>query len=226
MDFDLATTLNLVSSVLCFAAFVIGAAKLFSRDVPVFFKICACAVGCYALGGAYDVVFAICTGEFSSDITLSMFGIFGCLVFMVSANLEGDKIDAPEEFDLHYKKTDLFALVAPLVLLIVLVSILGIASAKLTMGKIVFLVIAYLPVLPASYLALLYLIRLNSTMKIYRYSKLSNLFILLFCILSVVALYFMVNASWTAAAILSFACALALCALIYLCCYGAKKWQS
>lgn len=211
---------------LSLAAFIVGAVKLFNRDVPIYFRICVCAVGCYALGGLSECVFAICTGEFSPDVSISMLGLFGCLFFMISANLEGDKIDKREELQIHYKKHDLFAYIAPIILGAALIFIFYSAFDKTTLPKLIFTVIIYIPILPASFLSLLYLVRPSDAVKIYKYTKLSNLFILIFCALSVCDLYLLANQMWDPSSICSLACVLALCALMYSCCRGAKGWKA
>ncbi|MCQ2752007.1 MAG: hypothetical protein MJ189_02785 [Coriobacteriales bacterium] len=226
MTLDFSTTLNFVCFVLTIVAFIFGAIKLFNRNVPIYFRICVCAVGCYALGGLSECVYAICTGEFTADVSISMLGLFGCLFFMISANLEGDKIDKREELKIHYKKHDLFAYIAPAILGVALIYMIYVAKDQVTLSKIIFLTIVYIPILPASFLSLLYLVRPSDAVKIYKYTKLSNLFILLFCILSVADLYLLINQMWDASSICSLVCVLALCALMYSCCRGAKGWKS
>lgn len=69
------------------AAFTYGAFYLFRREVPKYFRLYVCAAGCYMLEELWVIVNAL-FGNGGQDglVTVRLFGFFGCLLFMLSAN--------------------------------------------------------------------------------------------------------------------------------------------
>ena len=97
------------------AAFGYGAVRLFRKGTPAYFQMYVCAAGCYMVEELWVVVNAL-LGSGSADglVTVRLFGFFGCLCFMLSANTnEFDKtVDAGKD-----KKARATAFIAPAVLL-------------------------------------------------------------------------------------------------------------
>ena len=69
------------------AAFGVGAFYLFQKETPKYFQLYACAAGCYTLEEVWVIVNSL-LGNGSQDglLTVRLFGFFGCLCFMLSAN--------------------------------------------------------------------------------------------------------------------------------------------
>lgn len=211
--------------IISLAAFLFGAFFLFKKEVPVYYKICVCAVGCFALGTFSSLVFAVCESSSYQLINVSLLGIFGCLCFLVSANIGGDNIHEREEIKIRLKNKDLLAYLAPLVLIISLViSFIPICETR-SIAEIVFLIIVFLPILPASFLSLLYLIKPSKKLQLFKFTKLCNLCILLFCISNVISLYLQYVIQIQYAEVLYLINAVLLSALTFDAIRGAKKWK-
>lgn len=179
-----------LSFILCLVAFLFGAFKLFKKDVPVYYKICVCAIGCYTLGLLSYVVFGLCGSESFDTINIGLLGLFGCLCFLVSANLGGDNINERKEIRFKLNKKDSLAYVAPAVLVLFLIGIMLPMFKTKNTFELIFLIVMFAPVLPASFLSLLYLIKPGDKLQLFKFTKLCNLCILLFCISNSAYLYF------------------------------------
>lgn len=98
-------------------AFGYGAFRLFRKDTPKYFQYYVWAAGCYMLEEMWVIVNSL-LGNGSQDglVTVRLFGFFGCLCFMLSANVnEFDRVvDEGKRL-----KARLLALLAPAVLLAV-----------------------------------------------------------------------------------------------------------
>lgn len=138
------------------AAFGYGAFHLFRKGVPKFFQLYVCAAGCYMLEELWVIINSL-LGNGSQDglVTVRLFGFFGCLCFMLSANAnEFDKIVDEGKS----KNAKLLAIIAPtaLLALYVLYVISSVNTKSVTVIVIGFLSI--LPALPASYFNLKHLL--------------------------------------------------------------------
>ena len=76
------------------AAFGYGAFYLFRRGIPKFLQLYVCAAGCYMLEELWVIVNSLLgDGSQAGLLTVRLFGFFGCLCFMLSANAnEFDKV--------------------------------------------------------------------------------------------------------------------------------------
>ena len=215
----------LLSFLICLISFLYGAFRIFKKNVPVYYKICICAVGCYFLGMLSNLVFIICENSITEFINISLLGIFGCLCFMVSANLGGDNIHEREEIKIRLKNKDLFAYVAPFVLVIVLIAIFVQILKFRSLDEAIFLLIVFLPTLPASFLSLLYLIKPAKKLQLFKYTKLCNLCILLFCLNNMIFLYVLYMTQFEYTEVFYFINSLLLAILTFDTIRGAKKWK-
>lgn len=207
------------------AAFLTGVFKLFKHKVPVYYKICVCAVGCYVLGMLSSFVFFICNSISAQFINISLLGMFGCLCFMVSANVGGDNIHEREEIKIRLHNKDLLAYIAPLVLIIFLVFIFIFISKTCSIAELLFLLIVFLPTLPASFLSLLYLIKPGKKLQLFKFTKLCNLCILLFCVNNILFLYLLYVMNIQHIEVFYLINAILLAVLTVDAIRGAKKWN-
>ena len=218
-------TIIFTTFLISLAAFLFGAFCLFKKEVPVYYKICVCAVGCYTLGMLSNFVFAICESSSYQIINVSLLGLFGCLCFMVSANIGGDNIHEREEIKIRLKNKDLLAYLAPIALVVCLIaSFIPICKTR-SIAEVVFLIIVFLPILPASFLSLLYLIKPSKKLQLFKFTKLCNLCILLFCINNVLALYLQYVIQIHYAEVFYLINAALLVVLTFDAIRGAKKWK-
>lgn len=218
-------TINFSTFIISLVAFLFGAFCLFKKEVPVYYKICVCAVGCYALGTLSNFVFAICESSSYQCINVSLLGLFGCLCFMVSANIGGDNIHEREEIKIRLKNKDLIAYLAPIVIVVsLIVSFIPICKTR-NSAEIVFLIVVFLPTLPASFLSLLYLIKPGKKLQLFKFTKLCNLCILLFCINNVLFLYLQYVAQIQYVEVFYLINVVLLAVLTFDSIRGAKKWK-
>ena len=138
------------------AAFGYGAFRLFRKGIPKLFRLYVCAAGCYMLEELWVIVNSL-LGNGSQDglVTVRLFGFFGCLCFMLSANAN--------EFDRtvdegNSRKAKLLAILAPigLLLLYAVYAFSPLNTRPMIVTGIGFL--SVLPALPASYFSLKHLL--------------------------------------------------------------------
>lgn len=107
--------LELLAFAVSAAAFALGAAYRVRREMPKYYQLYVCAAGCYMLEELWVIVNSL-LGNGSQDglLTVRLFGFFGCLCFMLSANAnEFDRmIDEGQN-----RRVRLLACAAPLLLL-------------------------------------------------------------------------------------------------------------
>ena len=76
------------------AAFVYGVLHILRKNAPNYFKLYVFAVGCYMLEELWFIVFFfLANSTYDGIVTVRLFGVFGCLCFMLSSNAnEFDKL--------------------------------------------------------------------------------------------------------------------------------------
>ena len=109
-------TFELLSFAVSAAAFGCAAFYFFRPKTPKYFQLYACAAGCYMLEELWVIVNSL-LGNGSRDglVTVRLVGFFGCLCFMLSANVNGfDKlVDEGQD-----RKARALAYIAPVLLLV------------------------------------------------------------------------------------------------------------
>lgn len=108
--------LELISFAVSVLAFGYAGLQFFHKESPKYFQLYACAAGCYMLEELWVIVNSLLgNGLESGLLTVRLFGFFGCLCFMLSANVnEFDRVvDEGKN-----KKAAISALAFPLLLLI------------------------------------------------------------------------------------------------------------
>lgn len=148
--------LELLAFAVSAAAFALGAVYRVRHEMPKYYQLYVCAAGCYMLEELWVIVNSL-LGNGSQDglLTVRLFGFFGCLCFMLSANAN--------EFDRmvdegQTRRVRLLACAAPLFLL-ALFALYAFSSANTeAVGVIVAGFFGVSPALAASYYSLKHLL--------------------------------------------------------------------
>ena len=143
---------NLIAFLIALFAFIFGAVKLFKPKKPLYFKLLICSVGCYALAQLSGLVYLWC--DMINGVWTWMLGIFGCGMFLVSANYGA--YDSLVD-DGTFLKARREALAAPLVFIIMII-VIALLWRKTSIFKAIMLVVMLGPSVPASYFSLKHLL--------------------------------------------------------------------
>lgn len=160
------------------SAFAYGAFHLFQKEIPKYFQLYVCATLCYMLEELWVIVNSL-LGNGSQDglLTVRLFGFFGCLCFMLSANAnEFDKvIDEGKN-----EKAKALAFIAPMVLLVLYVLyVFSPVNTEPTVVTVIGLV-SISPALFASYFSLKHLLLPEDAMGFVKITKGINILALVF----------------------------------------------
>lgn len=130
------------------AAFGYGAFHLFRRGIPKLFQLYVCAAGCYMLEELWVIVNSLLgNGNQDGLVTVRLFGFFGCLCFMLSANAnEFDKV--VDEGKNRKARTSAF--ISPAVLLVLYAFY---AFSPVNTRSVAIIVIGFLSISPALFAA-------------------------------------------------------------------------
>ena len=137
-------------------AFGYGAFYLFRKGIPKFFQLYVCAAGCYMLEELWAIVNSLLgDGSQAGLLTVRLFGFFGCLCFMLSANAnEFDKV-VDEGTN---RKARVLALIAPVVLLMLYAVYAFSPLNERTVGGIITGLLSISPALFAAYFSMKHLL--------------------------------------------------------------------
>ena len=204
------------------AAFTVGALRLFRKGIPKYFKLYVCAAGCYMLEELWVIV-NLLLGNGGQDglVTVRLFGFFGCLCFMLSANAN--------EFDLvvddgQNRKARLLSLVAPAALMMMYaLYVFSPANTKPVATDIVGL-LSISPALFAAWYSLKHLLLPEDAMGFLSAIKGIDIAALVFYAANYLYPHADLYCSKTVMAIYDLALAVMLFAVMMLCMKGAKKW--
>ena len=209
----------IASFLLAAFAFVFGAAKLFKKKIPLYWQLIVCAAGCFAMQQLSCAVRLWCGASEEPDI--GMLGIFGCNLFLFSANY--GTLDGIVDDGFGTRSARRFALLAPALLALLAAAVFFAWKEKNLLCAVVWVVLL-LTALGASYFNLKHLLLPMDPFEFLRATRQSNLAALVFYGLT--AFYGIVSASGGAVVcgLISVATSgavlwLALCAI-----EGAKKW--
>lgn len=216
--------LELVAFFISTAAFGYGAFYLFRSGIPKLFKLYVCAAGCYMLEELWAVVNTYMGyGIQDGLITVRLFGIFGCLCFMLSANInEFDRV-VDEGRD---RKSRRRAMIAPAVL-VVLFGISAFCSVNtLSVAMIVIGFISISPALPASFFSLKHLLLEDDSMGFLKAVRETDFVALVFYAGNF--LYPLASLYWSRTAMCGYDMALAviISGIMIMCRKGAVKWET
>ena len=208
-----------VSFLLSAFAVGFGAVKLFKKKKPLYLQLLVCAAGCFALQQLSYIVNLWC--GVSEEVSIGMFGIFGCNFFLLSANF--GTLDKIVDDGKESSKARGFAVIAPAIM-----ATLTVVAFLRWQDKDMFCAVMWLvmliPVLPASYFNLKHLLLPMDPFEFLRATAPCNIAALVFYI--VTAAYIICSASMesTVSGILSVAMSVSVLALSLCAVKGAEKW--
>ena len=210
---------GLVSFLIAAFAFGYGAAKLFKKRKPMYLQILVCAAGCFALQQLSYVVNLWC--NVTAAVSIGMFGIFGCNLFLLSANY--GTLDKIVDDGKGSGKARVGAFIAP-VITAAFTLLAFLAWKDKDMFCAVLWLIMLLPALPASYFNLKHILLPMDPFEFLRATKPCNIAALVFYI--VTAGYVISSATMgnTVSGILSVLMSISVLALSLCAVKGAKKW--
>ena len=206
------------------AAFGCGAVFLFRRRIPQYFKLHVCAAGCYMLEELWVIINSLLgTGSQDGLVTVRLFGFFGCLCFMLSANM---KEFAPAEGGSKGRGTGLLSLAAPAALLAVYATYAHSPLNAEPAAAVIVGLLSISPALFASRLSLRHLLTQADASGQLKAVRGTDLLALVFY--AVNYLYPLTDLYWTKTVMSIYDCALAVILLfiILACMKGAAKWKT
>ncbi|MBQ0084490.1 MAG: hypothetical protein KBS52_06995 [Clostridiales bacterium] len=210
----------IVSFAIAAFAFGFGAAKLFKKGKPLYLQILVCAAGCFAIEQMSLFVNIWC--NIQENVSINMLGVFGCNLFLLSANLGAiDKIVTEGKTD---KKIQLLSLIAPVVTG-------GLAVATFFVWKkydMFFAVVGaavLLPAVPASYYNLKHILLPIDSNGFLRATKPCNIFALVFYLLNGIVAALAVYGDLVLDGILSVVMSVSVLLLVIFAVRGAKQWE-
>lgn len=212
---------DIIDLVLALGAFIYGAIKLFHKGKPMYFQILICAVGCFTLQELSAVVTYLCNG-FEEVIAISILGIIGCVLFILTANRGAldDLVD--ENYDAG-KKARLIALIGPLFVVLAMIFVLFTWVGEIKMFAVVTVLVILATAIPASYYSLKHLLLPKDSLGILSCTRACNAFSFAYLIL---AAAYCISFSFgsTIAGIVSILCTLCIVGIAISSVKGADKW--
>ncbi len=205
-------------------SFWYGAYRLFRKETPKYFRLYVCAAGCYMLEELWVIVNSL-LGNGAADglLTVRLFGFFGCLCFMLSANAnEFDKL-VDERKDQRARR---LAHIAPAVL-IVLYALYAFSpvntrsAASETLG-----LVSISPALPAAYFSLKHLLLPEDEMGFLASTKKIDIAALIFYAANYAYPLISLYLSGKVMGLVDLLLAVMLFIVIILCRKGAVKWKT
>lgn len=215
---------ELISCVISLAAFLYGMVNLCKKEVPLYFKLYALAVGCYALEEIWVVVNTI-FGTESSFVSVRLFGTFGFFCFILSANYGGfDKVTderTPED-----RKARLIARIAPLFLfaLCILSDVLSYSAKPLSHMILELIVLS--PTFPAAYLCLKHRLLPADHSGVLKATLGTDIVSLLLFLVNSVYLFRFLDTTHLAAYCCDIIMSVMVALMMVFSVWGAKKWKA
>ncbi len=216
--------LEILAFVISATAFGHGASRLFRKEIPQFFRFYVCAAGCYMLEELWVIVNSL-LGSGSQDglITVRLFGFFGCLCFLLSANLNIDDIAG---MDGRSRKLCIPALLAPAVLMgVYAVYAFSEANEEAPMAVIIGLA-AISPALMSSYCGVRHLLNAMFSTESAKTVKAVEAVTLLFYLANYAYPFMNLYCPGLLMSVYDLILAVVLLGMILLCERGAKQWQT
>lgn len=215
---------ELTAFVVSVIAFGYGAYHLFRKGIPKYFQLYVCAAGCYMLEELWSIV-NILLGNGSADgiLTVGMLGFFGCLCFMLSANMnEFDKVvDEGKNGTAR-----VLALAAPFILLTLFAIYVFSPFNTKPAGLVIAGFFTLSPALISSYFNMKHLLLPEDEMGFLKATRWVDIFALVFYAANIVYLSFYLHFSHLVMSIFDLLLAVILFVMIVLCKRGADKWKT
>lgn len=211
---------ELVPLAISLAGFIIGIVNILKKKAPYFFTLIIFAVGCFVIEQVSLAVNTVC--GIYDDVWVGALGVFGCNLFLLSANYGAlDKV--VDETGLPvYKK--LLSLVAPIILVASAISIFLIWKDSNMMCAVVFSLLL-VPAIPASYYNSKHLLIKEDDIGLLKVTKGCNVMSLVFFSSSIIYLFVEATESIPWLIITAVLHALSVLGLSLAAVKGVKQWE-
>lgn len=215
--------LEISAFVFSVAAFGYGALQILRKSVPKYFKLFVFAAACYMLEELWFIVyFLLAKGVYDNPVTVRLFGIFGCLCFMLSTNAnEFDKL--VDEW--NNRKTKVLSLLAPLLLTVTYCVYWVLSGDKLSAFEKAVGFLSISPAIFASYFSLKHLLLPEDSMGFLKITKSINILLLVFYAANFVYPVFLLYLPGAVIDCFDLLVSVMLFGLMILCRKGADKWE-
>lgn len=206
------------------AAFAYGAFHLMREETPKYYKLYVCAAGCYMLEELWVIVNSL-FGNGAEDglVTVRLFGFFGCLCFMLSANAgEFDKVVDEEK----RKGPKIPALIAPALLLALFALYAFSPDNTRSFLTVAMGFLSILPAIPASYFCLKHLLLPTDGFGLLATTKPINVMALVFFAANYIYPLTDLYCSDTVMCVFDLVIGALLFGIVSACIKGSEKWKT
>lgn len=203
-------------------ATVYGVRYFLKNKTALYFKLIVAAVGCFALGRLFVIVFLLVNRGFSDTFHLGYLGGIGCFAFLLSANF-GQIDSIIDEGGKENRKYRLLALVAPIIVAAAYVVTI-LADTKTGMKAAVCL--TAIPCVFCAYFDLKHIIFPDMGIGFVKAIRPCNISALGLVALQTAAIAVYAFDFKTAASVLSLLCAVSCFMIVFLAGKGAEKWRT
>lgn len=202
------------------AAVIYGALSLFRKDALKPFQLYVYAACCYMLEELWVIVNSLLgTGSQDGLVTVRLFGFFGCLCFMLSANvINTDSLQIRAK-----KKIQLVSLLAPIGLLAMYAGYVFSSANQASSVTMILGLVSLSPALLASWFSLTYLLLSTRKNTFLEASRGVNLSVLIFYIANYLYPWLDLHCSKTSMSIYDLILAVLLFVIVYMCRKGAQR---
>lgn len=214
--------LEVLAFVFSVAAFIYGVKHIIRKNAPNYFKLYVFAVGCYILEELWFIVYFFLANKIYDDIiTVRLFGVFGCLCFMLSSNAnEFDKL--VDEW--NNKKAKVLSFSAPLLLIVMYVVFWILSGDKMSNTEKTVGFLSISPAIFASYFSLKHLLLPEDAMGFLKSTRWINILLLVFYFVNFAYSIAILFLSETVLACYDLLVSVLLFVLMICCRRGADRW--
>lgn len=212
---------ELVPLTLSLIGFIIGMVNILKKKAPYFFTLIIFAVGCFVIEQVSLAVNTVC--GIYDDVWVGALGVFGCNLFLLSANHGAlDKVVAESGLPIGKR---LLSLVVPAVLAASSAAIFFMWKDRNMMGAVVFTLIL-IPAIPASYYNVKHLLLPEDDIGLLKAVKGCDIMSLIFFFMSVIYLFVITSDSILGIVIAAVLHALPVLGLALAAVKGVKQWKT
>lgn len=200
--------------------FMIGLVTILKKKAPYYFTLIIFAVGCFVIEQVSLTVNTVC--GIYDDVWIGALGVFGCNLFLLSANYGAlDKV--VDESGLPFGKK-MLSLVAPVILAASAISIFLIWKNRNMMCAVVFAFLL-VPAIPASYYNVKHLLLPEDDLGLLKAIKDCDIMSLIFIFMSVIYLFIEATGSVPGIVITAILHALSVLGLALAAAKGVRQWK-
>ena len=215
---------ELTACIISLIALIYGIVSIVKFDMPMYFRLPVAATGCYVLEELWVVVNTL-FGNYSSFISVRLFGIFGFFCFLLCANRGGiDK--TVDDGNQKNRKARIIALTAPILLFAVCLIGAFNKFGKDDLPSVILALAVFAPSFPASYYNLKHLLLKNDDMGFLGCIKGCDIISLIIFALNLLYLIKLPENLYIISYISDIIMALLVFTLIIFSIKGGKKWKT